>query len=153
MFADPLTARIAGFLESIGIPVSAATLDHPTFLPGVHISRGGLLADPARLTWPGDLLHEAGHLAVMEPARRAATEGSAGDNGGEEMAAIAWSYAAALAIPIEPELVFHSGGYQTGGSSLIENFRAGRTIGVPLLQWMGLTTSAAYPAMTRWLRE
>ncbi|MGB7019857.1 MAG: hypothetical protein WBD80_11725, partial [Xanthobacteraceae bacterium] len=51
-------------MRSIGIEVRAATLIEPTFLPGLDIRHGAILADEARLTYPGDILHEAGHIAV-----------------------------------------------------------------------------------------
>ena len=72
-FADPLTERLAAFIRGIGIDVRAATLKEKTFLPGLEISHGALLVDEARLSHPGDLLHEAGHLAVTDPAERNAT--------------------------------------------------------------------------------
>lgn len=34
-----------------------------------------------------------------------------------------------------------------------ENFAAGHFLGVPVLEWAGLTTAAAYPAMSCWLRD
>lgn len=78
------------------------------------------------------------------------------------MGAIAWSYAAALHLGLAPEIVFHAAGYRGGAESLCENFAAGRTVGVPILEWLGLAAGAklavergveAYPAMLRWLRE
>lgn len=162
MFDNPLTARIAMFLGSIGIEVRAGDIPHETFLPGVEIHHGGLLADESKLTYPGDLLHEAGHLAVIEPARRLAMHQNAGDDPGEEMAAIAWSYAAALHIGLEPAALFHAGGYKGWSETLLENFAAGRPVGVPMLMWLGLTAEgrraeemgvAPYPHMIRWLCE
>lgn len=151
-FQNPLTARIAAFLESICLPVRAAAVPERTFLPGLHIARGALLVDESRLLYPGDMLHEAGHLAVMAPAQRASLDGDVGDNGGEEMAAIAWSYAAALHLGIPPEVVFHQAGYRGGAANLIENFTQGRSIGLPYLKWIGLAGDD-YPSMRRWLRE
>jgi len=77
------------------------------------------------------------------------------------MAAIAWSYAAALYSGVDPRVVFHSGGYG-GGQAILENFIQGRNFGVPLLEWFGLTVdikNAAllvvppYPHMVKWLRD
>ncbi len=48
MFTDPLTERLAGFVRSIGIEVRAATLDGPTFFPGVDIQYGAILIDEPR---------------------------------------------------------------------------------------------------------
>jgi hypothetical protein len=150
-FQDPLSARIAGFLDSIGLPVRAAAVPERTFLPGLHIHHGTLLVDESRLLYPGDLLHEAGHLAVMEPERRPSLAGDVGDSGGEEMAAIAWSYAAAMHLGIPPEVVFHEDGYRGGAANLVENFTLGRPIGLPYLKWIGLAGDD-YPTMRRWLR-
>ena len=164
-FENRVIRRIANFLDDIGLTVRTAELSEPTFLPGIRIDAGDLIVDESQLRYPGDLLHEAGHLAVAEPARRAMTTGKieppAGQRGGEEMAAIAWSYAAAIHLGLDPGFVFHDGGYRGDSDSLLENFSEGRYVGVPLLQWMGLTVERAqareaniepYPAMIAWLR-
>ena len=147
-----VVGKIADFFAGIGLPFEFAAVAAPTFLPGVVIRRGILTIDRERLLYPGDLLHEAGHMAVLPPAERAALDGDVGGDGGMEMAAIAWSYAAAIHLGIPVEVVFHDDGYRGGALELRENFAARRYVGVPLLQWMGLTTAAAFPAMTRWLR-
>lgn len=123
-----------------------------TILPGIHTVCGKLIVDECRLLYPGDLLHEAGHLAVLPAAARSSLTGDLGEGGGEEMAAIGWSYAAALQIGIEPSVVFHSDGYRGGSEHLLQNFRRGYYLGVPFLQWIGLTDKR-YPAMIRWVRE
>jgi hypothetical protein len=150
--------RILNFLSEIGIAVHERPLAEPTFLPGILIERGALVLDRTKAE-PGDLLHEAGHLAVMPAAQRAEVTGDLGTGPGEEMAAIAWSYAASQHLQLAPEVLFHPTGYRGGSSSLIENFTEGRYIGVPLLQWFGMTRersdgSAApvYPQMGCWLR-
>jgi alkylated DNA repair dioxygenase AlkB len=164
-FRHPVTARIAAFLADIGLIVRPSALPGPTFLPGILIDKGELLVDEGALCHPGDLLHEAGHLAVAEPDRRPTTVGKIqpdpGQQGGEEMAAIAWSYAAAVHLGIDPAVVFHADGYAGGSASLLENFTNGRYVGVPLLQWMEMTAEGEaaerlgvepYPHMLRWLR-
>jgi len=98
MFADPLTERLARFVRGIGIDVRAAALDGPTFFPGIDIQYGAILIDEARLKHPADILHEAGHIAVTDPAVR--HEFRLAPNGGEEMATLAWSYAAALHLGV-----------------------------------------------------
>jgi hypothetical protein len=103
------------------------------------------------------LLHEAGHIAIADPQRRAAMS-DVGSDPGEEMAAIAWSVAAARACNIPLSVLFHPAGYKGDSESLIENFTEGRTFGVPLLAWWGMTQErgcadeTVFPAMKRWLR-
>jgi hypothetical protein len=160
-FGDPLVARIAEFLMSIGLRIAAGAAQEDTFLPGIHIQNGILTIDEPKLLYPGDLLHEAGHLAMLTPSQRDCTDGRMADDGGLEMAALAWSYAAALHLDIPPQVVFHQAGYRGGSIALLENFGAGRYIGVPLLEWAGLTVmekraqalgAQPYPAMLHWLR-
>jgi hypothetical protein len=152
--------RIVAFLTRIGIPVAAQRLEGESFLPGLTIRDGGLVYDPERLAWPGDLLHEAGHVAVTDPALRPAMC-QPSDDPGEEMAAIAWSWAAAMEIGLAPEVLFHEGGYRGGAAALIENFSNGRDVGAPLLAAWDMTTEphrarkyggVPYPQMRRWLR-
>ena len=87
--------------------------------------------------------------------------GDAASDGGEEMASIAWSYAAAIHLGIEPAVVFHPDGYRGGSAAILDNFTHGRYFGVPLLQWFGMTFEPnqaetgggeAFPAMRRWIR-
>ena len=145
------TERITEFLELIGIPVRAADLPE-SFLPGVSLEHGGLLVDHDRLTYPGDLLHEAGHLAVAPPDVRSGLNGDIDDVPGLEWAAIPWSYAAALEIEIDPALVFHEGGYRGHSPGLLRNFEMGVPIGLHLLVEAGMTTADSYPRMLSWLR-
>ena len=63
----PILDQMYAFLAEIGIPVSETTLSQSTFVPGILIDQGRLLVDPAKLLYPGDLLHEAGHIAVTLP--------------------------------------------------------------------------------------
>jgi hypothetical protein len=87
-FDAPEVQRIRAFLSGIGIEVVAEPLQGETFLPGMTVHGGAIVVDPDRLEHPGDLLHEAGHIAVTDPALRPALDGVA-DDPGEEMAAIA----------------------------------------------------------------
>ena len=158
---DPIATRIVDWLREIGLTVRFAPLEEGSFLPGVTLEPGGLIVDPDRLRYPGDLLHEAGHLATMLPAQRASTDAHAGEDMGDEIAAQTWSYAAVVHLGLAPEIVFHSDGYKGSAQRLIEIYRDGNA-GVPLLQWMGLTldrkraaelNAVPYPHMLRWLRE
>lgn len=147
----PVTDTIVTFLRDIGLEVRIAPLPPPTFLPGVTLDRGAIVYDPEHLAYPGDLLHEAGHLAFIPAATRAVVSDGWPFDAGEEMAAIAWSYAAALNLGLDPSVVFHPHGYRGGSGAILTNFEAGRYVGVPLLQWADMTER--YPVMTRWLRD
>ncbi|UZK68992.1 hypothetical protein OKW76_13315 [Sphingomonas sp. S1-29] len=153
-----IVARIAAFLDTIGIALVAGEIDRDTFLPAMTIRSGAVVYDPQRLTNPGDLLHEAGHVALTEPPLRA-TLCEVSTSPAEEMGAIAWSYAAAVRIGIDPALVFRADGYRGGGNWIAEAFAAGTPIGLPMLQWLGMAAGAdaadahtRYPHMLRWLR-
>ncbi|HWT13548.1 MAG TPA: hypothetical protein VN231_12395 [Allosphingosinicella sp.] len=158
-FDDPLTRRIVAFLERIGIGIELEPLGDDTFLPAIQVRGGGLVVDPDRLQWPGDLLHEAGHVALADPGARASLD-KVSDDPGEEMAAIAWSYAAALEIGLDPAIVFHDQGYHGGGRALAEGLARGALIGTPLLECYDMAAdssaraqgAAPYPHMLRWLR-
>lgn len=160
MTFDPVTTQMLAFLDGIGIPVLIEALEEDTLLPAMTVRGGALVIDPARLTWPGDLLHEAGHIAVTDPAIRT-TLCDVPSDPAEEMAAIAWSYAAAVEIGIDLKIVFHDDGYRGGGDYLADAFTGGMFPGMPMLQWFGMTLdrrtaeergAAPFPHMLRWLR-
>jgi len=159
VFSDTLTEKLADFVRGIGIEVRAATLDGPTFFPGIDIQYGAILIDEERLAHPADILHEAGHIAVTDPAER--NQFRLSPNGGEEMATLAWSYAAALHLGVPVDVLFHPEQHNGNSQMLIENFTAGRYIGLPLLQWFGMTVEPRhaaergvepFPHMLRWVR-
>jgi hypothetical protein len=159
-FDNPIVHVITDFLLGIGLPVEASRFPETTVLPGIKVQRGRLLFDETRLLYPGDLLHEAGHLAVMPAHQRPHLSGDLGSSPAEEMMAIAWSWAALTHLGIAPEVVFHETGYRGGSRAIIENFSKGRYVGVPMLQWVGLTScnrkaqgTPQYPRMLRWLRD
>jgi len=159
MFTNSLTEKLADFVRGIGIDVREAELPEPTFLPGLDIRHGAILVDEARLSYPGDLLHEAGHIAVAEPAERAQV--ALAPTPGDEMATLAWSYAALRHLDLTPEVVFHADGYKGGAQALIDAFAGGGNPGVPLLAYYGMTVEPKFaaargvepfPHMLRWLR-
>jgi hypothetical protein len=161
-----VTQKIIDFLTGIGIPVELRTIEEKVRLPGIYINHGGLVVDPDQLLYPGDLLHEAGHIAVAPPEVRAMLHGDLDpqldlQHAGELMA-IPWSYAACIHLGIEPGVVFHEHGYNGGGQNLADDFANGRYFGVSTLQWAGMTfeeknSGAAgvppFPHMVKWVRE
>lgn len=161
-----LLIQITAFIQSIGIPCSEGVVDEDSFLPGVDIVDGAIVYNAEKLLSPGDLLHEAGHIAVlkMEDRQLVTSPNVSGDvdEGAAEMAAIAWSWAALKHINIPPHIVFHKDGYKGDSENIIANFSENRFFGVSMLQWFGMTTErksddthndAIYPAMQHWLRQ
>ncbi len=158
-----LINQLTSFLKEIGLEIMYEKIQQGTFLPGLCIQDGALIIDKEQLLYPGDILHEAGHLAVMPRAIRIAMNDNLGSNPihqGGEMMAIAWSYAACIHLNIDPHIVFHEDGYKGGGHALVENFTERRFIGVPLLQWCGMAyddkkakemNAKPYPHMISWL--
>jgi hypothetical protein len=160
-----ITATLISFIRSIGIAIHEGVVDEKTFLPGIEIRNGELIIDKKKLLYPGDLLHEAGHIAVAPAGERPLLNEeiikASKSREAEEMMAIAWSYAACIHLNIDPLIVFHEQGYKGGGKSIVENFSQKHYFGVPMLQWIGLTADekrarelqvAPYPAMIQWVR-
>jgi hypothetical protein len=150
------------FLQAIGIPVEFTTIEEECFLPGFQLSGGKVLVDKDNMKYPGDLLHEAAHIAIVPAAERstltAASIMQRPMREAEEMMAIAWTYAACVHLGIHPYFVLHQEGYQNGGNEIADNFMAGRYFGVPMLQWTGMCAASdaegpKYPAMLHWLRQ
>src|SRR5437763_16447249 len=108
MFGDPRLFRIVTFLNSIGVGIRLGPVDVPTAFPGVLIQRGTLVVDEQKLLSPGDVLHEAAHIALAPPERRRTDFAFLHDAvGGEEITTIAWCWAALLSLDLRPEAVFH----------------------------------------------
>ena len=158
----PPLDRILEFLLDIGLLFRKTHLTHQTFLPGIAVNGGTILIDESKLLYPGDLLHEAGHLAVITGEKRRLAQDDFSKKASEELMAIAWSYAALVHLKLEPAIVFHGGGYRGWSEALIENFTNGRYIGVPMLQWIGLTADERrakemgirpYPSMIKWVLD
>jgi hypothetical protein len=159
MFSNVVVARMAAFLESIGIGVIPASSLLPANFPGLDIQHCCVLVDETRIVHVGDILHEAGHIAMSDPGSRTALRLT--PTGGEELSAMAWSYAAAVHLNLGAAVVFYPESYQNFGDGLVENFTRGNYIGLPLMQKFGMTIeprnaaargAAPYPHMLRWLR-
>lgn len=165
-FQNDLTIKIAGFLNEIGIPTIPAKFDKETFLPGILVKDGRLLVDEEKLAYPGDLLHEAGHLAVAPANLRNSLSDEVilpdADLDALETQAIAWSYAACVHLQFDPRIVFHEGGYKGRSESLLFNFSLGIYLGLSGLEENGMTFSERkareigalpFPAMRKWLSD
>lgn len=158
--------KCIAFLQEIGIEVQFEKVPADSFLPGICISGGRISIDMEQFKYPGDILHEAGHIAVVPAAERntldAASIAKRPMREAEEMMAIAWSYAACVHLGLDAHFVFHDEGYKNGGSAIAENFNEGRYFGVPMLQWTGMAIerkrdedpdTPVYPAMLKWMRD
>jgi hypothetical protein len=163
---DPVIDRIVGFLRGIGLPVREGEVGESAFLPGLLIEAGVLVFDRDRLAWPGDLLHEAGHIAVTPPAQRPLLpdplDGLSELAHGGEAEATAWAWAASVALGLDPAVLFHEGGYHGRSADLIATFSLGVYPGSQGLVRAGMAAFdeqaralgvAPYPHMIRWLRE
>jgi hypothetical protein len=157
---EPLRT-IIDFVRSIGIDVTEQEIHRPTLVPGIDIQAGRLVVDEARMCQPADLLHEAAHIALTSPDRRATLDGTISSTPAEEMSAIGWTWAAAKHLCIDPAAVFHDEVISGNGPTLLENFSSGRYLGVPMLQYWGMTREkpsaetqiSVYPHMMRWMRD
>jgi hypothetical protein len=166
-FSSPLVRVICEFLSEIGLKTQKSLIEEDTFLPGLFIDEGIILIDEKKLLYPGDILHEAGHLAVLSPSERMMQSGKIGDKLpyqealGNEIMAIAWSYAACIEIGLMPEVVFHPYGYKGAASWYLEQYKSKNYLGANLLQWVGmcydeknaaLHETKPYPYMIKWKR-
>jgi hypothetical protein len=158
-FRDPLVNRLVDFVRSVSIEVRACTVDWKTQFPGLEIRAGAVLVDESRLLHPGNILHEAAHIAIHDPASRYNEKFS--PRKGEELSALAWSYAGVVHLCLSSDLVFYPGSFHGWDKALIENFSEGRYAGVPLLQCNGMAVEPRlaaergiepYPHMLRWVR-
>ena len=158
--------QIIAFILEIGISLRYGSVDDDTFLPGIDVREGALIVDESLLLYPGDLLHEAGHLAVtpasFRPQLSGKVEAPHGNADEIEAAALCWSYAACVHLRLDPRVVFHEHGYHGRSESLLLNFELGVFPGLPELvsAQMALTEAdakrlgcAPFPAMQKWLRD
>ncbi|MCG2611440.1 hypothetical protein LZZ90_07965 [Flavobacterium sp. SM15] len=158
--------KIIAFLEEIELKTIEKELNDDTFLPGLELGPDCLYIDYSKLQYPGDILHEAGHLAVTSASERKliGTDAMAKEwpSQGDEIGAMLWSYAAANHLELPLEVVFHKNGYKGNSDWLIENYSQKNFIGLPFLEWAGLALSAeraeknnrkAFPVMQKWLRD
>ncbi|MBQ4844052.1 hypothetical protein [Pseudoalteromonas sp. MMG005] len=158
---DQTIRKILTFLETIEVPFQLSHLTSDTFLPGLKLQQGVLLIDVEKLSYAGDILHEAGHIAVCEPTERHLLSGDVYKSRsnknwmkGEEIAAIAWSVAAIQHIGLPTSVVLHSGGYKGSSENLIMVFEKNELYGQPLLAAWGMIDSIEdFPALKTWIRE
>ena len=169
-----LTLTVA-FLRDIGLPTVSRS-DATGFVAGVEIVAGTLHYDPVRVR-TSDLLHEAGHLAVLPAEWRERANGDldalVGPMCEEAFArfpidspelravlqsgdceATAWAYAAGVAIGLKSDNIIHPRDYQGAGKAVRLQLSCGAHLGVNGLRHGGMIASVrSYPTMLRWLQR
>ncbi|NCT83088.1 MAG: hypothetical protein GXC94_08105 [Comamonadaceae bacterium] len=159
MTTDPLPLLL-DFLTGIGLDVREGEVPADSFLPGLRLVAGTLVVDRAALRWPGDLLHEAGHVATTPAALRATLDDRLADDPTVahrgEAEASAWAWAALTRLGLPAELLFHAGGYHGHAAGLALTYAMGVYPGAAGLASAGMTRlggADGYPRMLRWLRD
>lgn len=163
------TARVLGFLADIGQPfVLVDDADRAEgFLPHIRVERGVLHIHGD--VFPGDILHEAGHLCTMPEHFRRQASGNLYEVFGamcqfieknnhllaaypeckftralmqcSDPEATAWQYAAAMHLGMPDEAIFPPGSYGPGGpESTLFQLKNRAYIGINGLQAAGWTT-------------
>jgi hypothetical protein len=165
-FHNAQTEQMAAFIRSTGIEVVETVLTEATFIPGIYIAEGRLLVDEDKLLYPGDLLHEAGHIALIPAVLRRFASGNVGAieaiGDSYEVESIAWSWAAVVELGIDPQHLFHNTGYKGHAQPLLFSFQMGVYPGLKRLEEFGMAYSpiraaelglSPFPAMHKWLRD
>lgn len=174
--------RTAAFLTALGLVVRHDEAADG-FLEGVEIVDGELRVERFDDEFAGELLHDAGHLAVLPGRFREQGNGDLRDVSkimsdwvdrhgalldpddptvrailqAGECEAVAWSYAAALAIDIDTRIPFFRG-FEGEGLALHDQVATGYYFGVHGRAAAGMTDlprsrgTSRFPAMKRWLQ-
>lgn len=158
---EEIIQQLISFISEIGIGVHESEIPQNSFFPGIEIRDGELFIDKFLIKHPGDLLHEAGHIAVAPVEDRKTLSGNVKDTRpgteGEEICVMLWTWAACKHLSLNPSIVFHKDGYKGDSEWIIENYTEGNYLGLPLLVWMGMTTDPkeenGFPLMKSWLRQ
>jgi hypothetical protein len=169
--------NIVNFLNDIGFRIERTLRPRIGFLPGISIEGMTLYVDGNELKHEGDLLHEAGHIAIIPSIFRMHVSGGNIDEAMkpifseyfeshdfvkdgvedpimrgllqcDETEAIAWSYAAAIECGIDPSSVLHFD-YDNSLKTMLQN---NQYFGINGLQAAGMTSVKTFPTMNRWLQ-
>jgi len=153
---DKVIQKMYAFLRKIGIPVKEKVLLETTFLPGLKIENSTLFVDREKLKYKGDIIHEAGHIALEKPAVRKKINGNISDtidtSEGTEIAIHLWSFLVCKELDIPLDIVFHSDGYKNASDWIISNFENQIYVGRPLLAWMGIVSYEDPIKVIKWVR-
>lgn len=166
--------EVVSFLERIGLRVERveAAQVEASFLPSVLVSEGGLKVCMEE-AFPGDILHEAAHLAVIPASFRPYANGDLREVENKmaqylednpeamlsypedplaravlqaaEAEATAWQYAAAQEIGLPLRWVFPVGSYDGDRVELLRGLRNNAYLGINGLRAAGWTQVRASP--------
>lgn len=158
---NQLFEKCIAFINDVGIHIEFRDLNEDSFLPGFNIENGKIIIDRSMIAHPGDILHEAGHIAVVSKVDRPRLTEEAiikrKNREIEEVMAIAWSYAACVHLDIDPAYVFHESGYRGGSETIIDSCQKNEYMGLFMLQSLGMAKEnkqpAGVPSMLNWLRK
>lgn len=169
--------RTVAFLSEIGIAVQPSQ-SAKGFLEHIRISDGILLYNPDHAT-AANLLHEAGHLAVLPSRLRDTVNDDLDDTFdklGEimdkefdpnnpdspeirallqcgETEATAWAWAAGIAIGLPYEQIIENEDYNNGGENMRLALLCNAYLGINgLVAGNMLANVRSYPQLTRWLQ-
>jgi hypothetical protein len=174
--ANPTLLHVIGFLNAIGIPISMRS-GATGFLSGVEIVKGRIEVDERAKV--SDLLHEAGHLAVL-PGRFRCTMSGDIDKGlkamfstlnregvhpidpvyvaainGDDQAATAWAWAAGSHLSIPGESII-DGGYEGEFETVRTLLAIGAHAGISSLAASGFCSGrrgeCPFPRLTFWIQ-
>ena len=160
MEQQKLLNQVVAFARAIGVDVREGPLQRSTRVPGLDIVAGCVHVDVGELRGLGDFLHEVAHVALTPAKERHALDEWVAGTPTQEISALAWTWAVGQHLGLEAGHVFHDEIISGNGPTLRENFLAGCYVGVPMLQYWGLTNLAdasgavtKYPQMLKWTRD
>jgi hypothetical protein len=163
------------FCKAIGIPIEWKA-GVSGFVPGIRIEQGVILVD--RGAKPGDLLHEAAHLAIMPSSFRSKASTNLhqafksmmdclNEHDPESAIAIAimqcgdteataWSWAAGKACGIPDELIITDSSYDGVGAEIRTMLSLKGYLGINGLSRAGFCRvrgDNAFPHMNKWMQD
>ncbi len=171
-FAIPNQEAVLTFLRSIGLEVFRV-VQASGFIDNIQIEQGKLLVSPEASI--ADILHEAGHLAVLPGYVRAKAETDlsqvfqsmfddlsirdvdtqkyrAAIQSGE-CEATAWAFAAGRFLEIPSTMIIEDGNYNDEGAVIRLSLQCNSYFGINGLVFSGMCPSVKrYPQMARWLQ-
>jgi hypothetical protein len=162
MFRTRWLTELITFLDSVGIQARSGSVDITTPFSGVLIDHGTLVLDEDQLMNVGDALHEAAHIAVAPVSRRPKDFGWISAHNHEELATIAWCWAAVCHLSLPAKHIFASDAFrQAGGITITKLARQHDCPGVVYLAQWGMTIERrrhavlrglTFPRMISWVR-